>query len=48
MNLKRLFLLISVFMTMTLHAADSLKTVSLAYDVDFKMNFDNRELYKSA
>ncbi len=48
MNLKRLFLLISVFATMSLHAGDSLKTVSLAYDVDFKMNFDNRELYKSA
>ena len=48
MNLKRLFLLVSVFMTMSLYAADSLKTVSFAYDVDFKMNFDNRELYKSA
>ena len=48
MNLKRLLLLISVFATMSLHAGDSLKTVSLAYDVDFKMNFDNRELYKSA
>ena len=48
MNLKRLFLLISVFMTVSLYASDSLKTVTLAYDVDFKMNFDNRELYKSA
>ena len=48
MNLKRLILLISIFMTMSLYAADSLKTVSFAYDVDFKMNFDNRELYKSA
>ena len=48
MNPKRLFLLISVFMTVSLYASDSLKTVTLAYDVDFKMNFDNRELYKSA
>lgn len=48
MNLKRLILLISIFMTMSLYAADSLKTVSFAYDVAFKMNFDNRELYKSA
>lgn len=48
MNLKRLFLLITAFITMSLYAADSLKTVSFAYDVDFKMNFDNRELYKSA
>jgi hypothetical protein len=46
---KRLYLLILIFLsTYALHAADSLKTVSLAYDVDFKMNFDNRELYKSA
>ena len=48
MNLKRLFLLITLFVSVALNAADSLKTVSLAYDVDFKMNFDNRELYKSA
>ena len=48
MNLKRLFLIIAAFISMSLHAADSLKTVSFAYDVDFKMNFDNRELYKSA
>ena len=47
--MKRLYLLILIFLsTYALHAADSLKTVSLAYDVDFKMNFDNRELYKSA
>ena len=24
------------------------KSVKFAYDVDFEMNFDNRELYKSA
>ena len=48
-TVKRLYLLILIFLsTYALHAADSLKTVSLAYDVDFKMNFDNRELYKSA
>lgn len=47
--MKRLSLLILIFIsTFALHAADSLKTVSLAYDVDFLMNFDNRELYKSA
>ena len=48
-TVKRLYFLILIFLsTYALHAADSLKTVSLAYDVDFKMNFDNRELYKSA
>lgn len=48
-TVKRLSLLIYLLLTAaTLHAADSLKRVSLAYDVDFKMNFDNRELYKSA
>ena len=48
-TVKRLSLLILIFIsTFDLHAADSLKTVSLAYDVDFLMNFDNRELYKSA
>ena len=47
--MKRLFLLIFIFIsTFAVHAADSLKTVSFAYDVDFLMNFDNRELYKSA
>lgn len=46
--MKRLFFLVLIFMsTFVLRAADSLKTVSLAYDVDFLMNFDNRELYKS-
>ena len=47
--MKRLSLLIFIFIsTLALQAADSLKTVSFAYDVDFLMNFDNRELYKSA
>ena len=47
--MKRLLVIIYLLVAATsLHAADSLKTVSLAYDVDFKMNFDNRELYKSA
>ena len=48
MRLKRLFLLISILVTVSLQASDSLKTVTAAYDLDFKMNFDNRELYKSA
>lgn len=48
-TVKRLSLLIYLLLTAaTLHATDSLKTVSFAYDVDFNMNFDNRELYKSA
>ena len=47
--MKRLLVIIYLLVAATsLHAADSLKTASLAYDVDFKMNFDNRELYKSA
>ena len=47
--MKRLLAIIYFLVAATsLHAADSLKTVSLAYDLDFKMNFDNRELYKSA
>ena len=47
--MKRLLAIIYLLVAATsLHAADSLKTVSFAYDVDFKMNFDNRELYKSA
>lgn len=47
--MKRLLAIIYFLVAATsLHAADSLKTVSLAYDFDFKMNFDNRELYKSA
>ena len=47
--MKRLSLLILIFIsTFALNAADSLKTVSFAYDVDFLMNFDNRELYRSA
>jgi hypothetical protein len=36
---------------MSVHAGDKLssmdKKISCAYDVDFEMNFDNRELYKS-
>lgn len=48
-TVKRLLAIIYLLVAATsLHAADSLKTVSFAYDVDFKMNFDNRELYKSA
>ena len=47
--MKRLLLLIFIFVSsFALNAADSLKSVSFAYDVDFLMNFDNRELYKSA
>lgn len=40
-------LLLSFAMS-TLDASDKERKVSFAYDVDFEMNFDNREFYRSA
>ena len=50
--MKRYICLLSVMLlSMSVHAGDKLsskdKKISFAYDVDFEMNFDNRELYKS-
>lgn len=49
--LKYIFMfLVLTFSGLMLHAGDesSRSSVRFAYDVDFEMNFDNREFYKSA
>lgn len=49
--LKYIFMfLVLAFSGLMLHAGDesSRSSVRFAYDVDFEMNFDNREFYKSA
>ena len=45
---KALYLIISLLIwSVGLHAQDE-KKVDFVYDVNFEMNFDNREFYKSA
>jgi hypothetical protein len=45
--MKRLiYIIMALSCAFTLHAQD--KNLKFAYDVDFEMNFDNRELYRSA
>ena len=43
---KLIHIIIALFCTITLHAQE--KNLKFAYDIDFEMNFDNREFYKSA
>lgn len=43
---KLIHIIIALFCTITLQAQE--KNLKFAYDVDFEMNFDNREFYRSA
>ena len=45
---RRLFIFILLMTAFTVVSVARDKSVKFAYDVDFEMNFDNRELYKSA
>ena len=45
---RRLFISILLITAFTVVSVARDKSVKFAYDVDFEMNFDNRELYRSA
>ena len=43
---KLIHIIIALFCVLTLQAQE--KNLKFAYDLDFEMNFDNREFYRSA
>ena len=43
---KLIHIIIALFCVLTLQAQE--KNLKFAYDIDFEMNFDNREFYRSA
>ncbi len=48
MKLYKLFVPLLAILTVSMADARDKETLRIAYDVDFDMNFDNREFYKSA